>query len=136
MAALTAGRQIVWETGDYDEPRVKAATTIFAGAFVGDDASGYARPLVAADPFWGIAQKDVVNSGAAGAKRVRVRRGRFRIRHAVVGATAVTDKDNLVYASDDNTLTLTSTSNTLVGKVVAWHAGTDCTVELATADAA
>ena len=96
---------------------VKAAVAIFEGSMLGDDAAGAARQLVAADPFLGFAERDVDNTaGAVGAKTVRtIERGQVRM--PVTGATGIGDVGEIVYASDGNTLTMTSTSNTPVGKI-------------------
>ena len=93
--------------GDLDEYPVIAADIIYEGAAVGENASGYARPLVAADPFLGFAMEQVDNAaGSAGDKRVRV-----LVRGAVtlpISGLAMTAYDHPpVYASDDNTFNLT-----------------------------
>jgi hypothetical protein len=107
---------------------VKAATDIYEGALVGDDASGYARGLVAADPFLGIAFRQAINAaGAAGAVNVRlVERGAIEV--DVTGVTGVGDVGETVYGSDDGTLTLTSSGNSSVGKVKRHVSGTKCIV--------
>lgn len=126
----TAFTQIV---GGFLGLPVKASTKITMGKAVGDDASGYARQLVAGDPFRGhaVAQADN-SSGAAGDMQVQLLTGRYRLQVAVTGASAVTDVESLVYASDAETYTLTKGSNTLVGKVVKWVASTTCVVEFDT----
>lgn len=107
---------------------VIAADIIYEGAAVGDNASGYARPLAAADPFLGFANKQVDNSGgAAGALNVEVRQQGIA-QLTVVGAEDTDDVGEAVYASDDGTFTLTSTSNTVIGKVVRHVSGTTCMV--------
>lgn len=123
----TAYTQIV---GGFLGLPVKAATKITMGKAVGDDASGYARQLVAGDPFRGhaVAQADNTD-GAAGAMQVQVLSGRYRLQVAVTGASAVTDVESLVYASDAETYTLTKSTNSLVGKVVKWVSSTTCIVE-------
>lgn len=95
---------------------VAASTQVFKGAFVGLT-SGYARGLVAGDAFVGLAYEEGDNSsGSAGDVSVRVyTQGDFQL--ALSGA-AITDLGASVYASDDETLTLTSTNNSLVGKMV------------------
>lgn len=106
------------------------ADIIYAGALVGDNASGYARPLVAGDEFWGVCKDKCDNSGGAnGAKNVEVK-ARCFIEVDVTGASAVTDVNSTVYASDDDTLTLSSTSNSTVGKIIRWISGTTCVVKL------
>jgi hypothetical protein len=119
--------------GDHLGLPVKAATKITQGKAVGDDASGYARQLVAGDPFRGHSVSQADNTdGAAGDINVELLSGRYRLQVAVTGATAVTDVESLVYASNAETYTLTKGSNTLVGKVVRWISSTQCVVEFDT----
>ena len=96
---------------------VAADAHVYKGAFVGLDGSGYARALQAGDACVGLAYEECDNSGGAnGDARVRVyTQGDFL--HALTGA-ALTDIGAAVYASDDGTLTLTATSNSLVGVCV------------------
>jgi len=93
--------------------KVAAGTRIYKGGFVGLS-SGYARALNAGDQCVGIAYEEANNaSGAAGAIGVRVyTEGDFL--HALTGA-ALTNIGDAVYASADDTLTFTATSNSLVG---------------------
>ena len=130
MTTLAADSLRAYQVGDREDYPVIASDIIFQGAAVGENASGYARPLVAADPFLGIAVEKVDNSsGSAGDLNVSVRtRGRVII--DVVGASAITANDRPpVYASDDDTFTLTSTSNSKIGYVQRWISGTSCVVE-------
>lgn len=133
MATLTADvlrEKLLGEEMDYP---VIAADVIYQGAAVGENGSGYARPLEAGDPFLGFATSQVDNSsGAAGDLNVRVEtRGKYRL--TVDGATAITANDHpIVYASDDATFTLTEGSNTPIGRVVKWYASTDALVEFDT----
>ncbi len=121
MTTLAADKARAFELGTIEEYPMVAADIVFEGAAVGEDGSGYARPLVAADPFLGFAESNVDNSaGAAGAKNVRVRQ-KGKVQLSVAGATAITANDRpIVYASDDDTFTLTSTSNTAIGRVSRW----------------
>lgn len=115
--ALTANREaqryVDQELRSY---AVAAAAHVYKGAFVGLS-GGYARGLVAADTFVGIAYEEADNSsGADGDKSVRVyTMGDFQL---PLSGAAITDIGADLYASDDETLTLTSTGNSLVGKVV------------------
>jgi len=120
MTTLAQDTPRVYEIGDRDEYPVIASDIIYEGAAVGENASGYARPLAAADVFLGFAEKQANNStGAAGAVNVRVKtRGRIV---ASISALAITANDRpAVYMSDDNTFTLTATSNSLIGYVSRW----------------
>jgi hypothetical protein len=96
--------------------KVAAGAHIYKGGFVGLN-SGYARALSAGDQCVGIAYEEANNaSGAAGAISVRVyTQGDFL--HTLTGA-AVTNIGDAVYASADDTLTFTSTNNSLVGVCV------------------
>lgn len=102
------------ELNDYP---VIATDIIYEGSAVGDNASGYARPLVAGDPFRGFADERADNStGSAGDINVRVRvKGRVEL---PISGLAITDVGKPVYASDDNAFTLTAGANTRIGKVV------------------
>lgn len=130
MATLAANKPRPFELGTIGEYPVIAADIIYEGAAVGENGSGYARPLVAGDPFLGFAESIVDNSaGAAGDKRVRVKRiGQVQI--PVAGATAITANDGVVvYASDDDTFTLTASTNTAIGKVSRWVESGVCVVD-------
>ena len=113
--ALTANRDV----DHYIDQKLRtvaiaAAKHIYKGSLVGLDSSGYAQPLVAGDPFVGIAYEESDNSGGSnGDKSVRVYTvGDFG--HALAGA-AQTNVGDAVYASAEDTLTFTSTSNSYVG---------------------
>ena len=105
--------------GDFQDFPVIASDIIYKGAAVGDNGSGYARPLQAGDPFRGFADYRVDNAtGSAGDKYVRCRtRGQIKL---AISSLAITDVGKDVYASDDDTFTLTESTNTRIGRVVAW----------------
>jgi hypothetical protein len=120
MTTLAADKPREFFLGDMAEYPVIASDVIYEGAAVGENASGYARPLVAQDPFLGFAQRTVDNSaGAAGAKTVVVKR-RGVIKLPISGLAITANDRPKVYASDDDTFTLVSTSNTLIGTVMQW----------------
>lgn len=121
MTTLSTNTPRAYQLGDREDYPVIAADIIYEGAAVGENGSGYARPLIAGDPFLGFAQRQADNSaGAAGAINVEVTQ-RGKIQLSVAGATAITANDGVaVYASDDDTFTLTSTDNTLIGYVSRW----------------
>jgi hypothetical protein len=101
--AADAPRDIL--LGDFNELPVIATDIIFQGATVGDNGSGYARPLVSGDPFRGFADLKADNSaGSAGDVYVSCRR-RGLIQLSVT-SVAITDVGRPVYASDDNTFAL------------------------------
>ena len=118
MTTLAADKPRSYAPGvapEIQEYPVIASDIIYEGAAVGENASGFMRPLPAADVFVGFAVEKVDNSaGAAGAKTVKVRtRGRVQL---PVGSLAITDNDLVkVYASDDDTSVKTATGNSLIG---------------------
>jgi hypothetical protein len=103
-----------------EEYPVIAADIIYQGAAVGENASGYSRPLVAGDVFQGFAVAKADNAaGAAGDIRVTVEQKGFIT--LPISALAITSNDRApVYASDDDTFTLTATSNSLIGYISRW----------------
>lgn len=120
MTTLAVTTPRAYQLGDIEEYPVIAADIIYEGAAVGENAAGYSRPLVAADVFQGFALEDADNAaGSAGDKRVKVRaRGRIVLD---IAALAITANDRpAVYASDDNTFTLTALGNSLIGYVSRW----------------
>ena len=120
MTTLAVNQLRDYQMGDKEEYPVIAADIIYQGAAVGENGSGYSRPLVAGDPFQGFAEAIADNSGgAAGAINVNVKKkGNIVL---PISALAITANDRpLVYASDDNTFTLTATSNSLIGTVSRW----------------
>jgi hypothetical protein len=99
--------------------------TIYEGSAVGETTTaGTVKPLATSDTiFWGFAHEQVVNP-SGGTKRCKIR-AQGIIRIAVTGASAVTDNGVSVFASDDGTFSLTSTTTTpKIGRVVRW-VGTD-----------
>lgn len=130
MATLTANEVRSFQLGELEDYPVIADDIIFEGAAVGENASGYSRPLVAGDAFQGFCTEKADNTGgAAGDINVNVKT-RGRVQLSVTGATAVTANDRPpVYAADDNDFTLTSTSNSLIGYVSRWVSSGVCIVE-------
>ncbi len=134
MATLAVDKKRVFETEpepiENDLP-VIANDIIYEGAATGDNASGYMRPLVGGDPFTGFASRRADNqtlAGSAGDINVTLR-SRGIVTLAVTGASAVTDRDAPVYATDDDTFTLTGGAGaTLIGRIHRWVTGTECQV--------
>ena len=118
---LTANRETdFFATQELLDLPVDDNVLIYKGALVGlNAATGLARPLVAGDKFVGVAYRAADNTGAghaAGAVTVRLHQF-IDLVHALAGVTA-TNVGAVVYASDDGTLTLTSSGNSRVGRVV------------------
>lgn len=121
-------------SGPNDVQQYPAVATdiIYQGAYVGNNGSGYARPLVAGDPFLGIAVHNRADNSAGSAGDVNVEvvvRGVLS-KASITGASSVADVGRAVFASDDDVLTLTIGSNTKIGKIVRFHAD-DSTFDVA-----
>src|SRR5690242_13730991 len=128
MTTLSVDRTRIWEIGDYNDLPVIASDIIYEGAAVGDNGTNAHRPLSAGDRFVGFAETQVDNStGAAGAKNVRVRsKGRVQL---PITNFDVTDVGKPVFASDDDTFTLTQSTNSHIGKAVRFVATGSVIVE-------
>ena len=123
MAALTQDRNTPERNADEFTFDMAAATTIFAGSLVALDASGNlvkgttAVGLIAA----GRAQESKTNSGAAGAEKLRVKKGAFRWANSAA-ADLITKAEigDDCYIVDDQTVAKTSASSTRsrAGRVV------------------
>lgn len=116
MTTLVTNKPRTYEGEGFNHLPVVAADIIYEGAAVGENGSGYARPLQAGDPFRGFAVDLVDNSdGGAGGKNVKVReRGLIELS---VASVAIGDVGKAVYASDDDTFVLTQGSNSRIGYV-------------------
>jgi len=117
MTTLAKDQSRDFQQGEINDTPVIATDIIYEGAAVGDNGSGYARPLVAGDPFLGFAACKADNAaGSAGDVYVRTKvKGRVRLN---ISSLAITDVGNPVYASDDDTFTLTASTNSYIGRVV------------------
>lgn len=117
MTTLAVDTARPYEIGDMNDIPVIANDIIYEGAAVGVViASGHARPLTSVDRFAGFAEEQVDNTGGlAAALSVRVRQ-RGQIQLSVTGAV-ITDKDQPVYATDDNAFTFVPTGAVFVGFV-------------------
>ena len=114
--ALSANTALTFIRGEQSEAPVKGSTTVYEGAMLGET-SGYVRGLVAGDLFRGHATEYVDNSsGSDGDLTVKRMCGRYRL-EVTLSSVALTNVGDQVYASADDTLTLTPGSNTRVGVV-------------------
>jgi predicted RecA/RadA family phage recombinase len=128
--ALSANAEVDRQDGELQALPVLTNTQIYKGAIIGEDSStGYARGLVAADVFLGIAYENVDNNpGDSGALDVRVwRKGVFLLTGSGFAQTSVGAK---IYASADDTITLTSSSNSLIGSCVKYVSATQVWVDI------
>lgn len=120
MPTLTQDTPRTYEVGNINAFPVIADDALFEGAAVGDNGSGYARPLVAGDRFLGFAEEQTNNiNGAAGDIRVRVKNVGLII--LAVSGAVITDVGQPVYASDDDTFTLDAVGNSYIGLVYRWE---------------
>jgi predicted RecA/RadA family phage recombinase len=110
------------------------AVKIYEGSAVSDKIvssanTGIAHTLVAAEDFLGFANATKDNSsGSSGSTTVNViAEGVVQI--PVTGVSDATKLGVTVYASDGNTFTLTSSSNSAVGKIVKYVSGSTCKVK-------
>jgi len=127
MATLAKATPRKFTTTEYEDYAVVASDKIFEGSLLGL-ASGYVRPLQAGDTFVGVAVETVDNtSGSAGDVKVKAATTLPFVMD-VTGVSDVTSISLPVYASDDNTLTLTEGSNSLIGIISNWISGTSCVI--------
>lgn len=123
MATLAADKPRVFAmTGahpDYNEVPIIADDIVYNGAAVGESTTtGTFRPLSGGDTFAGFCHEKCDNAGgAANAKLIKVYAS-GRVQLTVTGVDNINDEGATVYASDDDTFTLTNTTtNTAIGKV-------------------
>lgn len=97
----------------------KVSTTFYEGAAVTDDGgNGEVDNLAASEAFLGFVEKGVVTNATTSDINVRVRQKGIIKNLPVTGLDADTDLGVAVYASDNGTFTLTSTTTHVqIGKV-------------------
>ena len=98
----------------------KVSTTIYEGAAVTDDGGGGECDglLAASESFLGFVEKGVVTNATTSDINVRIRQKGIVKNLPVTGLDADTDLGVAVYASDNGTFTLTSSSAFVqIGKV-------------------
>lgn len=131
MTALTKDRNTTQKVGGQVAYGVAASAKIYAGALVCLNGSGYAVP--AADTaglrFVGVAQEQVDNAGGAnGAKTVLIKdEGVFDFSGANFTAA---DVGKAVFASDDQTVALSTTNGIGVGHIREVESATKVWVEI------
>ena len=129
MSALTKDRDTERRAGELKVIPVKTATKIFAGSNVCTDSSGWAVPAAdtAGFKYQGVAEEYVDNTGANGAKSVRVRRGIFEF---VTSGAAISDVGKMVFATDDQTVAINGTTNAVyVGRIYQFVSATSVYVD-------
>ena len=110
---------------------------LYAGALIGIDSAGYAAPWADTTNynFVGVCMKKVTgDTSASPVPEANVNTsGMILKKVSIVNASSQTDVGILCYATDDNTLTLSSTSNVnAIGRVSRWYQSTTCDVDLFT----
>lgn len=137
MSTLAADKPRIFETGHdefLNELPMVASDIIYDGAAVGElNDTGTYQPLgtgSTVDKFAGFAYEQCDNSaGSAGDKSVKVKQ-KGRVILDVTGVTAKTDVEKTVWATDDNTFTLTYAAGAVsIGKISRHISGTKCVVE-------
>ncbi len=133
--AVTAAQLIIKEEGCRNGGPVEASTYIYKGTMTFINADGYFEETInaGANVFGGIARADADNSSGAD--------GDIDVDTDIEGIFTLTgsgftqaDVNSLIYASDNFTITTTSTSNSLVGRCVGYVSATQLRVKLLTAD--
>ena len=116
MTVLATDSNRIYELGDINQVPVKGSSIIYQGAAVGGHSSGYARSIANGDKFLGFADEHIDNSGGGdGLKTVRVRkRGAILLD---ISGVALGDIGKSVYATDDNTFTLSDTNAVYIGQI-------------------
>lgn len=119
--ALSADKARIY-TNDPDQVEralpVQASTTIYAGGALTIDTGGEVGPLSTSEAsFVGFARKGANNSGgsAGDINAAVITKGCIEL--TITGLDDNNDIGDIVYASDDNTFTLTSTGNMAIGRV-------------------
>ena len=99
---------------------VKGGTTIYQGALVALDASGYAIPGKKAESLTAVgrAEETVTNTGADGELVIRVARGVFIFENSTSGKITAAEVLGPCYIEDDQTVTKTATSASVAGLVI------------------
>ncbi|MCM0757355.1 hypothetical protein M7775_02075 [Sporomusa sphaeroides DSM 2875] len=121
--ALTRDRNTPCRIGDEFSYPVEASTIIYAGALVALNAAGNAVPGSTATTLKAVgrAENQVSNNpGAAGDKRVNIRRGVFKFLNSGTDAITAANLLTTCYIVDDVTVAATNGTNTrsAAGKVI------------------
>jgi len=116
MTALTADKDAGEQLGTEFTSPVKASTTVYLGSLLAQDSDGDAAPITTATTWraLGVAMEQVDNSaGADGDLSVRYRKGVFKfVNSAAADEIAESEKGEICYAVDDQTVAKTNGSST------------------------
>ena len=119
MAALTKAYEAFIRPTLISSYKMAASTTIYKGALVAVNASGYAVPMAhgtANLKFLGIAEETVTNSGANGAASLRVSKAGSAV-YADSQSATIADIGKEIYALTDNEVQAVTTGLTNQYKV-------------------
>lgn len=118
MATLAKDTYRIKVVGDVNEIPVIAADIIYEGAAVGVvKSSGHARPLNASSKFVGFAEAQADNS-AGSAADINVRVVAKGVVKLSVSGAVITDINQPVYATDDDTFVFLPTGGVYIGRVI------------------
>jgi hypothetical protein len=126
----TRNEPLELEIGDRNECPAAAGEDLYEGSMAFADVAGRATSTLGAKFLGHLAVECNNVAGGAGAINALLRAGRYRAQVTVPGV-ALTDIGAQVFASDNNTLALTSNGgvNTLVGRVVRYVTANTAIVE-------
>ncbi len=101
----------------------KVSTTFYEGAALTDDGgNGEADNLASSENFLGFCEKGVITNATTSDINVRIRQQGIIKNLNVTGLDADTDFGVDVYATDNGTFNLTSTTTSVkIGKVMGWN---------------
>lgn len=118
MTQLNTDTNRVFETpADSNAIPVAATAKIYQGSLVGKTATGYGRALNAGDVAVGFAKDNTDNTNGIDGEKVCELKAKGKVSLFISGIT-LGDIGRKVYASDDNTFTLTAAGNSVVGKLI------------------
>ena len=122
MVALTADRDTKQRSGAVFNRKVAAGVTIYKGALVALNASGFLVPGSAATTLKadGVCKAGAVGGASNGDVEAEVERGVFRFANSAAGdAITIADIGNDCFIVDDQTVALTNGTNTrsVAGKI-------------------
>lgn len=115
MSALTASRDTREIVGSLVQLTVKAEKTIYAGALVAADATGYALPAADAANLRVLGRAE---HGAVAGEKIMIKRGVFLFDNNSGDAVDAADIGGYCYVADDQTVQATANSNTVIAGVV------------------
>lgn len=118
MTQLNTDTNRIFETpADSNAIPVASAAKIYQGALVGKTTNGYGRALKASDIAVGFSKDHTDNTNGVDGEKVCDIKAKGKVSLFISGIT-LADIGRKVYASDDNTFTLTETGNSAVGKLI------------------